>query len=794
MVSTTVWVLMLALAAPVAASGTQSAAAVRDLTETADAWADLGNWQRAAEHYRRALARAPQRSSIRLKLARGLARLGDRAGALAQIGKLEQAGQLSAAAAALAGTVELDAERLAAACTWFDRALEQEARHEQGLYGAGRCHHRLFERDAGDAHEPLALKHYRAYLAHHPQGRYSRTVSDALRQLELGPAGEQLERAEEQMAQGKYRLAVRTLRQVTAANPDLEQAQYLLGVALASPVVDDIDGALAAWRRAPSVKQARLRLGVYAYEDDDPPEAFEQLEAALAIDPEYAAVWYNLGLVHMQQIGARDEDHRRVASQAFRKAMALAPKSRLAERASSKLQLLTGQVNYLAESEVIDTASEVQLGRKLTAQIEKRFGVVQDEKIRTRLQRILRQVAAHSERLSGMMPYRLKVLDVDGINALSFTGGTIYLYRGLLDFVRVELGDSDDALAIVIAHEVVHVDRRHGLGMLELVGGARQLMEGHSLNVRSLQNLMLGMSRRHEFEADQIGALFAYRAGFDPSAAYRFHRRMIATGHEVPEGRDHPAHLERAERLKEYLLGLRARTRSFDRGLRCIDEGAYADAVRHLEVFLAVFPRNLAGRNNLAVALHRLAMRKRVGEHAYKLSTDLDPRSRVRRVRVRAAADQAEKGAFSPDRARMLEAAAHFEAVLERDPAYLPARVNLGACLLALGEHQAARQAFDRALQQQATPALRNNLAVAELIGGQQQAGLKRLRSLAKEHPGFADAYFNLGAAHAAAGDAGAARKMYLAYLDRDDESGWAETARQRLKALAQGQPESDSD
>lgn len=794
MIWTTALLSMLSLAAPAAAGSAQATTAVRDLTETADAWADLGNWQRAVEHYRRALAQAPQRNSIRLKLARGLARLGDRAGALAEIEKLQQAGRLSAAAAALAGMVELDAERPAAACGWFARALGQEAEHQQGLYGAGRCHQRLFERDAGDEHKPLALKHYRAYLAHHPQGRYSRTVSDALRQLELGPAGEQLEQAEEQMAQGKYRLAARTLRQVTADSPELEQAQYLLGVALASPVVDDIDGALAAWRRAPSVKQARLRLGVFAFEDDDSPEAIEQLEAALAIDPEYAEAWYNLGLVHMQQIGARDEDHRRVAVQAFRKAMALAPKSRLGERASSKLQLLTGQVNYLAESEVIDTASEVQLGRKLTEQIEKRFGVVQDEKIRARLQRILRQVAAHSERLSGMMPYRLKVLDVDGINALSFTGGTIYVYRGLLDFVRVELDDSDDALATVIAHEVVHVDRRHGLGMLDLVGGARQLMEGHSLNVRSLQNLMLGMSRRHEFEADQIGALFAYRAGFDPSAAYRFHRRMIATGHEVPEGRDHPTHLERAERLKEYLLGLRARTRSFDRGLRCIDEGAYTDAVRHLEVFLAVFPRNLAARNNLAVALHRLAMRERVGEHAYKLSTDLDPRSRVRRVRVRTATDETEKRAFSPDRARMLEAAAHFKAVLRRDPAYLPARVNLGACLLALGEHRAAHRAFDRALQQQATPALHNNLAVAELLGGKQQAGLERLRALVQKHPGFADTYFNLGAAHTAAGDADAARKMYLAYLERDGESGWAEAVRQRLKALAQGQPEAASD
>ena len=273
------------------------------------------------------------------------------------------------------------------------------------------------------------------------------------------------------------------------------------------------------------------------------------------------------------------------------------------------------------------------------------------------------------------------MLKVDAINALSFTGGTLYIYKGLVEFLDAEMQGSDDAFAAVIAHELVHLDRRHGLDMLDLAGGSKQLLTSKTLNVRSLNHLMKGVSRKHEFEADLIGSLYTYRAGFDPAAAYRFHRRMIATGHEVSAGLDHPTHAERAARLREYLLGLRAKARQFELGLKELERHNYDLAVRHLEIYLGLFPGSLAARNNLGVALHRRALQIAKSNHAYKLSTDIDPDKRIPSIRLRSRSDRAKD--FRPDRSLMIEAVELFQGTVLRDPSYLPAQNNLGASLLA---------------------------------------------------------------------------------------------------------------
>jgi predicted Zn-dependent protease len=756
--------------------------------ETGDAWADLGNWKKAVGHYQKAVELDPKLSEARMRLANGLYRIGDRKAALTHLEQLARQDPKSAAVAAATGVIWLESDQPAKACRWFSKALAAEPNNARSLYGTGQCHHVQFDKSRKEQDKQAALKGYQAYLDHYAQGPFAEPARQAADQLRLGEAGVALEAAREAITAGKFRVALETLTKLVAKKPDLEQAQYLLGLTMASPVVDDLDGAIAAWRKAPGVKEARLQLGVVAYEDDDAAQAIEQLERAVALDPRYVEAWYQLGLVSIQLIDERDrEGNLARARRAFEQVKALAPKSKLAEQAASKLQLLTGQVQFLSESEVIDTASEVELGRKVIAQIEQRFGVANDERLQARLNEILRKISNNSERLAGSMPYKVKVLKVDGINALSFTGGTIYLYQGLLDFVRTELDDSDDALAAVIAHEVVHVDRRHGLGMLDLVGGARSLMSGASFNVRSLNTLMKGISRRHEYEADQIGALYAYRAGFNPAAAYRFHRRMIATGHEVADDQDHPTHLDRSARLKEYLLSVRAKARHFDKGLGYLDDGEYGDAIRHFEIFLGVFPSNLPARNNLGVALQRQAMAKRVGEHGYKLSTEIDPRSRIRDIVVRAADD---KPVFSPDEALIIEAAVQFQAVLEQEPDYQMARTNLGACWLAMGKQAQAVREFERVLAAgQASPEARNNLAVAQLVAGETASGTEILVKLIDQNPTYADAYYNLARVRQAAGDLDSTRKLYLAYLARDKSSGWAEQARQALAELAQAQP-----
>ncbi len=741
--------------------------------EYGDAWADLGNWKRAVEHYQKAVKDNPKLAAARLRLANGLYRIGDKKGALSELARLQRENPSAAVAGAI-GVIQLDEHLAQKACLSFAQAVKLDPAHARSVYGLGQCHQALYTKTGKPKQKKSALAAYRLYLSKFPKGPHAIPAREAIDKLLLGNAGKSLAQAKNAFAKGKFRLAEKLLREVIKKRPDIEQAHYLLGMALSSPVINKVAQAQEEWKKAPGMKQALLQLGIAAFEDEDFEDCEDLLKKAIKADPRYAEAYYQLGLAYRDQLKNKE------AAEAFRKVVSLAHGTALSERANSKLQLLTGRLQYLTEGEVIDTSSEIGLGRKLTEQIEKHFGLVHDQKLQQRLNAIVRKVAAHSDRPPSALPYRVKILNVDGINALAFVGGTIYLYKGLADFIRRDMGDSDDVYAAVIGHEVVHLAMRHGLGMLDLVGGTRSLAGGHSFDVRGLNKLMLGMSRKHEFEADQIGSLYAYRAGFDPAAAYRFHRRLIALGKEVPGGLDHPTHAERADRMKEYLLSLRTKARHFDAGLKALDERDYQTAILHFEVFLGMFPQSLSARNNLGVAMQRMALSVQKNKRGYKLSTDIDPRAHVRPIRLRGTGSDADF-----DKAMMIEAAQVFDGLVRLNPDYQSARLNLGSCLVSLDQKDKARTIFQGVLTKiPDSPEARTNLAVTYLMADQQEKGIELLRETIKKHPTFADAHYDLALALTKSGKKDEARKAWLAFLERDASSGWAEAAHKYLADL----------
>jgi len=760
-------------------------ASARAELETGGAWADLGDWRRAAEHFRKAVGLEPGSGAAHLRLAQALVRTGERPAALAELRVLAGMPSLGAGDLSTVGTLWQELGQGQQACAAFERALRAEPGQERGLYGRAECALALAEGGASPESIREAEGRLQVYLETHPQGAHALAAREALEKLRLGAAGARLAEARSALAAGKVRLAEETLRALLAAQPSLEQAHYLLGLCLSSPVVDRQAEAAAAFRRAPHVKEAMLQLGLAELEAGELEEARRRLEAAIALDPTFGEPYYHLGLtwLELQTEPRADAEHARAeARRAFEKLVSLAPDSPLARRAASKLQLLSGDVRALDEGEVLDGAKELELGRKLTRALEAQFGLGQDAVLQARLERLLARLAESADGRPDPGRYRVRVLALDAVNALSLTGGTIYVYRGLVDFVRTELGDSDDALASVLAHELVHVQLRHGLGMLDLVGGAQDLAAGKTFDVTSLSTLMRGLSRKHEFEADQLGSLIALRAGFDPAAAFRFHRALQAAGREVPSDLDHPTHAERADRLREYLLGLRARARQFDLAVDALGRDRPESAVAALETFLAVFPDNLPARTNLGVALHRLAAPGLARGGGFRLSTDVEPRHGLRPIRLRGLSPDAVQAL---DRARMQESVELLAWVVARDPGADRARQNLAASLLALGRRDQALAELERLARSAAPgPGLENDLAVARVLGGQAEAGRKQLAELVRRWPALPEARFNLGQALAAAGDAAGARRELLAYLALDDRSGWADLARQALSAL----------
>ncbi len=164
---------------------------------------------------------------------------------------------------------------------------------------------------------------------------------------------------------------------------------------------------------------------------------------------------------------------------------------------------------------------EIQLGRQADAEVREQMGRYADPE----LQRYVEQVGVTLVRSSyrDALPWTFAVVDEPAVNAFALPGGFIYVTRGLLPFLRDE-----SELAAVMAHEIGHVDGRHGVDAY-----SRQLLAGGGLaiggvfvpEIRPFQGLAsaaLGLlflrhSRDAELEADQIGVRYASAQGWDPS-------------------------------------------------------------------------------------------------------------------------------------------------------------------------------------------------------------------------------------------------------------------------------------
>jgi len=154
--------------------------------------------------------------------------------------------------------------------------------------------------------------------------------------------------------------------------------------------------------------------------------------------------------------------------------------------------------------------------------------------------------------------------DDDQINAFAMPGGKVAVYTGIFKVAKTE-----DDLAVVMGHEVAHVAAGHGnervSQQLLAAGGGLALQFGTSdmdssdqqmimaaYGVGTTLGVMLPYSRYHESEADEIGLIYAAKAGYDPRAAIGFWERMEAqkSGAVPPEFLStHPSGSTRVRKL-----------------------------------------------------------------------------------------------------------------------------------------------------------------------------------------------------------------------------------------------------
>ena len=185
------------------------------------------------------------------------------------------------------------------------------------------------------------------------------------------------------------------------------------------------------------------------------------------------------------------------------------------------------------------TEKEVKWGRAQAAEIDKSVKFIDDTIITEYVNRVGQNIVLHSD---AKVPFTIKVIDSDEVNAFALPGGFFYVNKGL-----VLAADNEAELAGVMAHEIGHVAARHASEMqtkatiaqyailipaIVLGGGIGQAIYQGG-NFGALLGFMK-FSRGAEEEADRLGVQYMWAAGYDPNAMATMFEKLEAKNKKKP--------------------------------------------------------------------------------------------------------------------------------------------------------------------------------------------------------------------------------------------------------------------
>jgi predicted Zn-dependent protease len=181
---------------------------------------------------------------------------------------------------------------------------------------------------------------------------------------------------------------------------------------------------------------------------------------------------------------------------------------------------------------------QVARGRVYAQQIESQIKLVNDPVVTEYVNRIGQNLVRNSD---AQVPFTIKVIDSDVVNAMALPGGFFYVNSGL-----ILAADEEAEMAGVMAHEIAHVAACHygremtRANLLQMasipfifMGGAIGYA-GYEAAGLAIPMTFLKFSRGFEAEADYLGVEYMYRAGYDPSAFVSFFEKIQAMEKKKP--------------------------------------------------------------------------------------------------------------------------------------------------------------------------------------------------------------------------------------------------------------------
>jgi len=184
-------------------------------------------------------------------------------------------------------------------------------------------------------------------------------------------------------------------------------------------------------------------------------------------------------------------------------------------------------------------SKELQIGRQLALEVEQQAKMVEDPIVTEYVNRVGQNIVLHSD---AKIPFTIKVIDSDEVNAFALPGGFFFVNKGL-----ILAADNEAELAGVMAHEIAHVAARHamenaGKGQFLGYGILAGILLTGGIGGAILQNTagitqalaFFKFSRGAEEEADKLGVQYLYAAGYDPTAMATMFEKLAAKNQKKP--------------------------------------------------------------------------------------------------------------------------------------------------------------------------------------------------------------------------------------------------------------------
>jgi predicted Zn-dependent protease len=217
----------------------------------------------------------------------------------------------------------------------------------------------------------------------------------------------------------------------------------------------------------------------------------------------------------------------------------------------------------------VSLEKEIQLGAQFAQLFEETARLVEDPVVTEYVDRLGQKIVKHSD---AKVPFVFKVVDTEEVNAFALPGGYLYVNKGLI----LE-ADNESELAGVLAHEIAHVTARHATermtkGQLLQFAAIPALFVGGGLAGVGIQNglglglnlAVLGITRKSEAEADQLGTQYLWNTEYDPQGFITFFEKLEARQKDKPGKfagffRTHPTPESRIEKVQKEISYLPAK-------------------------------------------------------------------------------------------------------------------------------------------------------------------------------------------------------------------------------------------